>query len=288
VIGEISAIMGRELRKWVRSPPLLLMALIQPLFWMGLYGKAFNLTGLFNVPEEVLRSLPPESTRVVASLFNQMASRFFGSPGTDYFSFVATGMVSVIVLFVSVFSGMSIAWDRRLGFLNKLLVAPIRRSSIVLGKVLAASVRALVQATMVLLMGLALGMRLSPASPLLVAGAVASIFLLAVSLSSLVIAITLRLRSWEYHMAVANLLNLPLMFTSTALYPQTLMPDWMKPLATLNPLTHTIELVRSALLYGNSVDLAAYQFHLAYLSAFALLAAGLGSYAANRFLSAER
>jgi ABC-2 type transport system permease protein len=78
------------------------------------------------------------------------------------------------------------------------------------------------------------------------------------------------------------------MFTSTALYPQTLMPDWMKPLATLNPLTHTIELIRSALLYGNSVDLAAYQFHLAYLSAFALLAAGLGSYAANRFLSAER
>jgi ABC-2 type transport system permease protein len=280
VIGEISAIMGRELRKWVRSPPLLLMALIQPLFWMGLYGKAFNLTGLFNVPEDVLRSLPPESTKVVASLFNQMASRFFGSPGTDYFSFVATGMVSVIVLFVSVFSGMSIAWDRRLGFLNKLLVAPIRRSSIVLGKVLAASVRALVQAMMVLLMGLALGMRLSPASPLLVAGAVASIFLLAVSLSSLFIAIT--------HMAVANLLNLPMMFTSTALYPQTLMPDWMKPLATLNPLTHTIELLRSALLYGNSVDLAAYQFHLAYLSAFALLAAGLGSYAANRFLSAER
>jgi ABC-2 type transport system permease protein len=284
VIGEISAIMGRELRKWVRSPPLLLMALIQPFFWMGLYGKAFNLTGLFNVPEDVLRSLPPESTKVVASLFNQVTSRFFGSPDTDYFSFVATGMVSVIV----VFSGMSIAWDRRLGFLNKLLVAPIRRSSIVLGKVLAASVRALVQATMVLLMGLALGMRLSPASPLLVAGAVASIFLLAVSLSSLVIAVTLRLKSWEYHMAVANLLNLPLMFTSTALYPQTLMPDWMRPLATLNPLTHTIELLRSALLYGNSVDLAAYQFHLAYLSAFALLAAGLGSYAANRFLSAER
>lgn len=287
-MGEVSAITGRELRKWVRSPPLLVMALIQPLFWMGLYGKAFNLTGLLTVPEDVLRALPPESTRVVADLFNRMASRLFGSPGTDYFSFVAIGMTSVIVLFVSVFSGMSIAWDRRLGFLNKLLVAPIRRSSIVLGKVLASSVRAFVQSAMVLLMGLALGMRLSPASPLLVAGALASIFLLAVSLSSLVIAVTLRLRSWEYHMAVANLLNLPLMFTSTALYPQTLMPDWMRPLATVNPLTHTIELLRAALLYGDSLDIAAYQFHLAFLSAFALLAAVLGSYLANRYLTAER
>lgn len=288
MMGEVSAIMGRELRKWVRSPPLLVMALVQPLFWMGLYGKAFNLTGLFSVPEEVLRTLPPESTKVVAELFNSMAVRLFGSPGTDYFSFVAIGMTSVIVLFVSVFSGMSIAWDRRLGFLNKLLVAPIRRSSIVMGKVLASSVRAFIQSSMVLLMGLALGMKLSPASPLLVAGALASIFLLAISLSSLVIAITLRLRSWEYHMAVANLLNLPLMFTSTALYPLNLMPDWMRPLATINPLTHTIELLRGALLYGNSLDIAAYQFHLAYLAAFALLAAGLGSYLANRYLTAER
>jgi len=66
------------------------------------------------------------------------------------------------------------------------------------------------------------------------------------------------------------------------------MPEWMRSLATVNPLTHAIELLRGALLYGGSLDIAAYQFHLAYLSAFALLSTVLGSYLANRYLTAER
>ncbi|MCX8202699.1 MAG: ABC transporter permease [Nitrososphaeria archaeon] len=288
MIGEVSALMGRELRKLVRSPALLLMTMIQPVLWMGLYGKAFNLTGMFSIPEDLLSRLPPDSLRVVSSAFNAALTRFFGSPEVDYFSYVATGMAGVIVLFVSVFSGMSVAWDRRLGFINKLLAAPISRFSIVLSKVLASAVRAIVQSGLVVLTAIALGLRLDTAGPVAVLLGFTALALLSIALSSLIIAITLRLKNWEYHVALANLLNLPLMFTSTALYPRAIVPEWMRPITDINPLTHAIEVLRSSLLHGPSFDLMGSLNHLAYLAAFSALCVVVGSYFAYNTLNAER
>ncbi|MEN3047404.1 MAG: ABC transporter permease [Candidatus Caldarchaeales archaeon] len=287
-MGELSALVGRELRKLMRSPALLAMTMIQPVLWMGLYGKAFNLTGMFSVPEDLVSSLPPESLKVVSSAFNAAFARFFGSPEVDYFSYVATGMAGVIVLFVSVFSGLSVAWDRRLGFIYKLLAAPINRFTIVLSKVIASAVRAVLQSGLVVLTAVALGLKVNSAGPLAVLLGFAALALLSVALSSLVIAVTLRLKSWEYHVALANLINLPLMFTSSALYPRTVVPDWMKPVTDVNPLTHAIEVLRTSLIYGQSFDLLASLGHLAYLAAFAALCLSAGGYLAHGALNAER
>lgn len=279
--SEIGAIASREVKKWYRSPILLLMTTIQPLLWMSLYGKAFNLTGLFRIPEDILKQLPPESTARFAAITNEILSRFFGASDIDFFSYIAVGMMGVILLFTSMSSGMSIAWDRRLGILNKLLVAPISRSSIILGKVVSAIIRGVTQSLLVMLIGLALGMRLRVLGLVEFLIAVLALALLGASLSSLIISVTIRLKSWEQHMAVSNLLTLPLMFTSSALYPVALMPEWLRTVAAVNPLTHGIEVLRESLLLGSSLNSPAMLWHLSALTAFASAATFLGIYLAN-------
>ncbi|MCS7145641.1 MAG: ABC transporter permease [Nitrososphaerota archaeon] len=279
--SEIGAIAMREIKKWYRSPILLFMTTIQPLLWMSLYGKAFNLTGLFRIPEDILNQLPPESTARFASIVNEILSRFFGASDIDFFSYISVGMMGVILLFTSMSSGMSIAWDRRLGFLNKLLVAPIRRSSIVFGKIISSVVRGVAQSLLVMLIGLALGLRLRIAGPLEFLIALAALAFLGASLSALIIAVTVRLKSWESHIAVSNLLTLPLMFTSSALYPVSLMPDWLRVFAVVNPLTHGIELLRQAILLGAPFTSPELLWHLSILTLFAAAATYAGIHLSN-------
>lgn len=279
--SEVGAIASREIKKWYRSPILLFMTTIQPLLWMSLYGKAFNLTGMFRIPEDILKQLPPESTARLASIMNEILSRFFGASDFDFFSYIAVGMMGVILLFTSMSSGMSIAWDRRLGVLNKLLVAPISRSSIILGKVISAIIRGVAQSLLVMLIGLALGMRLKVSGPVEFLIAVLALALLGASLSSLIISVTIRLKSWEHHVAVSNLLTLPLMFTSSALYPVTLMPEWLRVVAVINPLTHGIEVLREVLLLGTPFNSQVMLWHLSILTLFASAATFLGIYLAN-------
>ncbi|MEM2746765.1 MAG: ABC transporter permease, partial [Candidatus Caldarchaeum sp.] len=144
VLTEIQTLVGRELRKWVRSPFLMFMTMVQPVIWMGLFGKAFNLTGVFKISEDVLTQLPPDVTSRVGEVFNRIMASLFGVADMDYFSYMSVGMLSIVVLFTSMSSGMSVAWDRRLGFLNKLLAAPIKRGSIILAKVLSGVIRSVV------------------------------------------------------------------------------------------------------------------------------------------------
>jgi len=129
---------ARELKHWYRVRVQVLMTLIQPIVWLGLFGQAFNIGGL--VPA-------------------QMVPAFFsGAP--DYFSFMALGMLAVNALFTCMFSGMSIVWDRRFGFLNKLKVAPIPRGAIPLSRIMATVIRSLIQ--VIIVFGIALAFRYVP------------------------------------------------------------------------------------------------------------------------------
>ncbi|MEM4199579.1 MAG: ABC transporter permease, partial [Nitrososphaerota archaeon] len=223
----------------------------------------------------------PDTTARFAAIANEILARFFGSSDIDFFSYIAVGMMGVILLFTSISSGMSIAWDRRLGFLNKLLVAPISRSSIILGKVISSVVRGVTQSLLVMLIGLALGMKLRIAGTAEFLVALLTLILLGASFSSLIISMTIRLKSWESHIALNNLLTLPIMFTSSALYPVTLMPEWLKAVAVFNPLTHGIELLRQALLLGSVYYSQEMLWHLSILAAFASAATFLGIYLSN-------
>lgn len=170
---------------------------------MGLFGKAMNIGTIFSSP-----ALPPAAAE-------QVMKSTFGT--ADYFSFVAVGMLSFVVLFTTMFSGMSIVWDRRLGFLGKVLSAPVARGSILFSKVFSAVIRSLVQAGIVLSVAFLLGLRPGPDfTPINLLGVFAALFLMCIGLSSIFLLIAIRSSRWETQMAVMNLLNLPLLFTSNA------------------------------------------------------------------------
>ena len=134
---------------------------------------------------------------------------------TSYFSYLACGQLAFVVLFTSAFSGMSVVFDRRFGFMNKALSTPVGRGTIVMGKVLQSVGRSVVQAAMVLVIAVALGMDTGGLSVLGVAEAFTVVFLMATGLSALYVMLALRSSDWQTQMALINLLNLPLLFASS-------------------------------------------------------------------------
>ncbi len=183
------------------------------------------------------------------------------------------------------FSGMSVVWDRRFGFLNKVLVAPIRRESIILAKVLSAVTRGLFQALLVFSIAFAFGLRLGSAfGPLDFIGLLSALFLLSLGLSSMFLAFAIRIKSHETVVAVANLLNLPLMFTSSALMPVRQMPEWLKGVAHYNPITYAADTVRTFILHSQSLDIARLTTNFEFLIGFAAVLTAFGLILADRGL----
>ena len=170
----------------------------------------------------------------------------------DYFSFMAMGMIAFVTLFTTAFTGMSVVWDRRLGFMNKVLSTPVARSTIVVSKVVSASIRSVFQAAIVTglayVLGLQLGANFAWYSLL---GVFAMVFLIGFGLSSLFTAITLRTTRMETPQAIFNLVTLPLMFASSAYFPTHSMPWWLRAIADVNPISYTLDAVRRLMIFSN-------------------------------------
>jgi len=274
------ALTNRELKKWYKAPFILLMSLVQPLIWLALFGKAMNITAIFsggsfnipglNIPKEVLNNLAKE---IMKSTFGT----------SDYFSFLAVGMLSFITLFTAMFSGMSIVWDRRLGFLNKVLGTPVARGVIPMSKVLNAVVRSLIQASIVLMIAVFLGMDVSNITLVGIVGTFFALFLMVLGFSSLFVMLALRSTSWETQSAIMNLLNLPLLFASNAMFPAGFMPDWLQPIVKVNPVSYATDISRQLLL--GSTGMADLTFDFLYLGSFAIILASVGILMSWRFLS---
>lgn len=265
-MSGLFALTGRELKKWYKNPFVLFISLVQPIIWMGLFGKAFNLSAL--------AGSDPRAQAYFLSMFGV----------TDYFSYVAVGMLSFVVLFATMFSGMSIVWDRRLGFLNKVLSTPASRGSIILSKVFIAVIRALVQAGIVLIAAVLLGLQLgADFSPLFLLGVFAALFLMSIGLSALFVAIAIRSTRWETQMAIMNLLNLPLLFASNALFPINQMPAWLKDFAQVNPVTYGTDAARQLILLSPNWTSVMNDF--IFLGIFAAVFAAIGIALSWRYLS---
>ncbi len=281
------ALTNRELKKWYKNPFLFLMTVVQPMIWMGLFGKAMNIAAVFtNVSFTLPPGIPPQYQEAIQQMISdfskQMLTKTFGT--TDYFSFMSMGMLSFVVLFTTMSSGMSIVWDRRLGFLNKVLSTPVARASILMSKVFSAVVRSLLQAAIVLGFAFLLGLTLGPDfSPINLLGVFASLFLIGLGLSSFFISIAVRSTRWETQMAVMNLVNLPLLFASNALFPTTLMPSWLQPVTQINPITYATDAIRQLVLYP--IDVPQLIFDFAYLGAFAAIFTVVGILLSWRYLN---
>jgi len=286
----IWALTNRELKKWYKAPVIFFLSIIQPIIWMGLLGKAMNIGAIFTGTSFTLPQLDPPLTLpqlqqlgdYFAGLQTNIMTSAFNT--TDYFSFMAVGMIAFTALFTTMFSGMSVVWDRRLGFLNKALSTPVSRAVIIFSKVLSATLRSMFQAGLIIVLAIAFGLQFGANfNPLNILGVFAIMFLVCVGLSSLFIAITIRSTRMETPMAVMNLINLPMMFASNAFFPTKFMPDWLQTIARYNPLTYTTDAVRQLLIFNTDYTQLALDF--TYVGIFAVIVATIGIVLSWRFLS---
>ena len=218
-LEDTATIVDIELRKLRHDPLELLTRAVQPILWLLVFGQVLAQT----------RAIP--------------------TGNLPYLDFLAPGVLAQSALFTAIFYGIAVIWERDLGVVHKLLVSPAARSSLVLGKAIAGGVRALIQSLLLYVVAAAIGihLRLDPLSLVGVAGAIvlgAALF----ATFSLIIACLVRSR--ERFMGVGQLLTMPLFFASSAVYPIAIMPDWLKVLAAVNPLTYQVDALRSLMVVG--------------------------------------
>ena len=248
------ALTNRELKKWYQQPFVLAMGIIQPILWLALLGKAMNIGN-------IVTGIPGINP-------TQVMMHTFGTK--DYFSFMSMSMVAFTVVFTTAFVGMSVVWDKRLGFMNKVLSTPVSRSAIILSKVLAASVRALFQSAIVALVAFALGLSTGTNFAWYsILGIFAIVFLISVGLASFFTALTLRATRMEMPQAIFQLVTLPLMFASSAYFPIAQMPSWLQAIASVNPISYTIDAVRRLMVFSDGFGPLPLDF--AYVGIFAIV-----------------
>lgn len=214
------AICRRTWTKTARRPVLLSFSFAQPLMWMGFFGFLFQRYRVVELGGEVA-----------------------------YLDFLAPGVCAMTVLFGASQSGIGWIRDLGTGFLPRMLNTPASHHALLAGKILADVLRLLAQALVVVGLALLLGARLAPDWGAVLPGALC-LALFATAFSSLSCALALWTRSQEAMAVFVHLVNLPILFTSTALVPVRQMPGWLAAAARWNPLTLTVDAWRGALLLG--------------------------------------
>ena len=163
--------------------------------------------------------------------------------GVDFQTFIYPGVLAMSVLFTAIFSAASIVWDREFGFLREMLVAPVRRWAIVIGKCLGGATVATFQGIIFLALA---GVAHVPYDPVLLLALVGELLLLSFTLTALGLAVVARIQQVQTVMGLMQVLILPLSFLSGALYPLSNLPRWLSITVRLNPLTYAVHPVRTA------------------------------------------
>jgi len=216
---ETFAVADAELRKLLRDPTEVFTRAVQPILWLLVFGQVF--------------------TRVHAIPTGAMT----------YLDFMTPGVLAQSVLFTAIFYGIAVIWERDLGIVHKMLVSPAHRSALVLGKAVSAGVRAVAQAAILYAVALALGVRLRLAPPA-VAGVLAAILLGSAIFSTMSLIVACVVKTRERFMGIGQVLTMPLFFASNAIYPIDVMPDWLKVVAHVNPLTYLVDVLRALMVEG--------------------------------------
>ncbi len=227
MMQAVFTIWQREVIRYLRSPSRIIGSLGMPFFFLAFLGLGLQ-------------------------------SAFAIRPGGErYLDYIAPGIVGMVLLFSSTVSGISVIWDRQFGFLKVMLVAPIPRLAIVLGRTAGGTTTASIQAIIFLSISFFLGVRVP--SPVGLVLALVFMGLIGLSFSSLGVALASRMEDPHGFQLIFNFLIMPIFFLSGALFPLDKLPIFIKILAYLNPLTYGVDGLRWALLgvsrFGPVVDL---------------------------------
>ena len=196
----------------------------------------------------------------------------------EYIEFMTPGVIILTAIFTSIFGGVNTLWDRRYGFMNKALTSPISRSSIALGKMLAISMIAALQASLIL--GIAFAIGVSFPNFIVIVPIMAIVILFSLGFSGISVMVAATAKSQETFWGIINFLGMPLFMISPALFPLELLPDWLAVAAKLNPVTYTILLIRG-LMTGVTEGVSPV-LSIGIISVFVLVMVGLASYVFTR------
>jgi ABC-2 type transport system permease protein len=192
---------------------------------------------------------------VLGTGLSRLASR--GLPaGVDFRTFIYPGVLAMSVLFTSIFSAASIVWDREFGFLREMLVAPVRRWAIVVGKILGGATVATFQGVIFLALA---GVAHVPYNPILLLTLVGELLLLSFTLTAFGVMMAARIKQIQAFMALTQMVVLPLFFLSGALYPLNGLPAWLTVLTRIDPITYIVDPMRHAVFDHLSVSPVAVQ-----------------------------
>jgi ABC-2 type transport system permease protein len=211
---------ARNLRNSFRVPFIWVMALVQPIIWLLLFGQLFK--NLVNIPD---------------------------FPYQSYLAYLAPGVILMTSLFGAAFSGMGTLVDIDLGYLDKMLVTPVSRNAIMLGRMGGDVVRVVIQAIIIVLIVLLMGEGFATGFPGFIA-AIAIVALLAIGFAGLSNILALRIRDHQLFMIVINFFTMPLMFLSDAMMPMQMLPSWLQTVAKYNPVTYAAEGIRTLMNTG--------------------------------------
>ena len=206
-----------ELQKLRHDRSELFTRMIQPVLWLVIFGETFNR----------IRAIPTGSV--------------------PYLDYLAPGIIAQSALFVSIFYGIQIIWERDAGVLTKLLVTPTPRAALVAGKAFAAGLRSLIQAVAVVVVAALLGVGLT-ANPLKLLGMAVLVVLGAAFFACLSVTIAGLVLKRERLMGIGQAITMPLFFASNALYPVNVMPAWLRVVSHANPLTYEVAGLRGLLI----------------------------------------
>lgn len=213
-LRPVYVICVREFIKFFREKSRLLGTLARPVLWLFVVG-------------------------------NGMSALIRPHEGFSYLQFIFPGMIGMTILFASIFSSISIVWDREFGFMKEMLVAPISRLSIVIGKAVSGTFISVAQAVIIMVLVPFLGIRLGA---LQFMGVVSVSVLVSFCITSLGILIAARLTSFDGFNIIMNFLVMPMLFLSGAMYPVTTLPSVLRHLTQINPLTYGVDALKHTLL----------------------------------------
>jgi ABC-2 type transport system permease protein len=223
-LRAIKIVWRRELVRFSKDRLRILTSLIQPLLFLFVLGAGLN----------------------------QLSSA--GTHGVDLKTFIYPGILCIAVMFTAMFSAASIVWDREFGFLREMMVAPVRRSSIVIGKCLGGATVAGFQGVIVLALAGAVHV---PYDPLLLLGIFALQLLLAFSITAFGVMVAIRIKQMQSFMGVMQMIVMPMFFLSGALYPVSGLPAWLAVLNRIDPLTYAVDPMRRLVFSHLDVSAAA-------------------------------
>ncbi len=240
-----------ELRKIRHDSSQIWLRSIQPAIWLLVFGEAFT----------KIRAIP--------------------TGNFTYLQFMTPGVLAQSAMFVAIFYGINLVWERDRGLLHKLMSTPAPRSAIILGKALSAGVRGIFQAVAVLLLALIIRVNLI-LSPLSILGVFEIIIVFGMCFSSLSMCLASLFRTRERMMGIGQAITMPLFFASNAIYPLAMMPTWLQVFARGNPLSYIVDAMRALLVTG---DLSSLPIDILAITIATIILLTMASFSLRRMVS---